>query len=128
MNYDRFPKSEFDKRGYGTVEAHTLAVELNKQVQTELYELIKPRFREIASELTRLGHDLTEDSINYPECICFREVGKEKGRMQGLILAVDIVITTGYPRDSGDGDMENELKELMSQAENSVRATLSSDT
>ena len=97
MNYDSFSKSEFTQKGYGTDAAHNLAVQLREEVQKELYELIKPRMREIASELNRRGHDLTEDSKNYPDCLCFREVGEEKGRVPGLILAVDLVITAGYP-------------------------------
>src|ERR1700761_8083993 len=127
MDYQRFSKAEFENRGHGSAEAHALAVELDKQVQSELYHLIKPRFQQIASELTRLGHDLTEDSKNYPGCICFREVGEEKERVPGLILAVDIVITTGYPRDpSWDLDKEKkEMDDLMSQAEKSVNVSLS---
>jgi hypothetical protein len=97
MNYDRFSKLEFEKKGHSTDAAHDLAVQLGKEVQVELYELIKPRMHEIAAALTARGHDLTNDTEHYPECICFREVGEEKGRIPGLILAVDIVITAGFP-------------------------------
>jgi hypothetical protein len=97
MNFDQYSRSEFEMLGHGTDEAHALADRMKKEVQSDLYELIRPRMLEIASELKKRGHDLTEDTKNYPDCICFREVGEEKQRAPGLILAVDLVISAGFP-------------------------------
>jgi hypothetical protein len=97
MNFDQYSRSEFEKLGHGTDEALSLADRMGKEVQSELFELIRPRMIEIATELMKRGHDLTEDARNYPDCICFREVGEEKHRVPGLILAVDLVITNGFP-------------------------------
>jgi len=105
MNYDRYSREEFDKRGHGTDAACDLAIQLQTEVLADLYKVIEPRMREIASELIKRGHDLTEDAKNYPECLCFREIGEDKERVPGLILAVDLIISTGYPHTLSREDL-----------------------
>jgi hypothetical protein len=97
MDYTRYSKSEFEKRGHGSEQAFELARDLQKDVLHELRVLVEPRMREIAEELKKLGHDLSQEGNDYPGDICFREVGEQKNRPPGLIFGVYLVISTGYP-------------------------------
>jgi hypothetical protein len=119
MNYTRYSKEEFEKKGHGTEEAFLLAEELKKEVLDELMALISPRMSVIARELRNLGHDLTQGP-DESGCVCFREEGEAKNRLPGLILAVDVVISTGYPNTLRREDSE----EIMG----AVRETLGDET
>lgn len=94
MDYTKYSKQEFVKRGLDSSEALKLANKLQEDVAKELHEAVLVKFLEIVNRLNNHGHNLT----SYGE-INIGDISYRDEPIEGycyLRLACDVVISTGY--------------------------------
>ena len=95
---ERFSKQSFQAAGWNTDRAAQLSEQLGEEVQRRLMAGIRSEFGKIIQTLNAMGHDLqpvanqNDDGIHHRD---FSESGDE--RKYAMILALDLVITAGYP-------------------------------
>jgi hypothetical protein len=93
---ERFSSNVFVS--YDKEETKKLLGLLNKEIEQELVEVLRPHFLTIAKKLNSMGHSLKECEST-KNCILYREdcsdtEGKEDEYK--LHIAFDLVISTGY--------------------------------
>ena len=96
MDIEQFSKERFDSLGLDTKEALELSKALERYVNEQIYEEIRPKIEGIVADLNRLGHDLRFQE-NKPGCVSLRDDAKDaKGYSCKLRLAVDTIVSCGY--------------------------------
>lgn len=93
MDYTKYSKQQFAKRGINSVAARELADDLQNDVAAELHAAVLATFEKIIERLNAEGHHLTQYDERVGE-IAFRDEPKEDFCF--LRLACDVVISAGY--------------------------------
>ena len=96
---ERFSKQAFEALGWASEESRVLCGQLDAEIHEMLRHLLVPAVREIVGRLNAMGHALVDfapdggDNIHYREpCVTASPIADYT-----MILAVDWVITVGYP-------------------------------
>lgn len=101
---ERFSVEAFARAGYGTKMARALSRELQVELQKQLDVVIQPAVLEVIERLNILGHHLAPVGELLPGDKQFREPRSEDDPRYRFLVAVDVVITVGYP-DTVDKDL-----------------------
>lgn len=93
MEYAKFSKSTFDRLGFDSPEAKSLAEQLQADVMLELHQAVLPVLHAIVAHLNTQGHCLTLYDEG-PGEVAYRDIsGPEECKLR---LACDIVVSAGY--------------------------------
>jgi hypothetical protein len=94
---DRFSPGEFERAGYGTMGARKLSRELEEEIQEELDTVLRPAFLKIIEELNSMGHKLQLRGEARVGEISFVEPRRDASNRYKFLVALDVIIPTGYP-------------------------------
>lgn len=94
MNYKRYSKEEFEKRGLDSPAARALAVELQDDVTREIHGIVLAAFQDVVQRLNAEGHNLQPDEIKLGD-IAYRDVPTSDDECH-LRLGCDVIISAGY--------------------------------
>jgi hypothetical protein len=98
MINDRFSAAAFERAGYGSDMARHLAKELQTAIQEELDNVIEPAMLGIIAKLNSLGHNLSAVGELRPGDKQFREPLNDDKQHYKFLVALDVVISVGYPQ------------------------------
>lgn len=101
----RFSAEAFARAGYGTKNARILSRELQDEVQKNLDAVIQPAILDVIDKLNALGHCLAPVGELMPGDKFFSEPRQDDNTKYKLVVAVDVVISVGYP-DTVDPDID----------------------
>jgi hypothetical protein len=93
MDYNKYSKNIFLKRGLNSIDARRLADELQSDVLDEMQSRLLENFKEIVSNLNLVGHDLQPDEINLGD-IAFKD--RDQNGKCYLRLGCDLIISAGF--------------------------------
>lgn len=93
----RFSADAFEKAGFGSAEARRLSKQLQLEIQTQLDQSIEPVVLEIIAKLNSLGHKLVPDGLLQPGDKQFRERLDNNNQHHKFLVALDVVVSVGYP-------------------------------
>lgn len=100
---ERFSADAFARAGYGTKQARALSRDLQDEVQKYLDTVIQPAILDVIDRLNALGHRLSPAGELLPGDKQFSESCSGDDKRYKFLVAVDIVVSVGYP-DTVDKD------------------------
>jgi len=109
IDYDKYTSGNFAALGLNTPESEKLAADLAAEVLGALHQAILPTFERIVDEFNARGHAMTLWNASEQGEVAYRhEIGDGEN---GLRLAFDIVISSGYSHLSRGGETVDEIVE-----------------
>jgi hypothetical protein len=110
---NKFSAKAFANTGYGTTEARKLSKELQIAIQEELDIVINPAMIDIINKLNNLGHKLVVDGELKIGDKRFIEPYHDESKRYKFLVALDVVISVGYPDTVDSSPFIDELMEQM---------------
>jgi hypothetical protein len=93
----KFSAEAFAAAGFGTKEARALAKEMQHEIVEELDNQLEQALALIIQKLNALGHDLQPYGQQLPGEKHYRETYGGSPERYKFLVAVDTVVTVGYP-------------------------------
>ena len=115
MINQKYSAVAFEKLGFDSEGSNLLLDELEASIRSEVHEITSKYLNELVSDLNRLGHDLRlvdswSDNPKLPVSVSFRDEKYVEGEYRcKLRIALDTVISLGYPDLSHDHDSSSDL-------------------
>jgi hypothetical protein len=100
---ERFSASAFEQLGRNSTASQLLLAELEKEIDSEMHDVVHTAFKRIADRLNELGHKLEPDKVESldPRSYDYRDLGaNESNRDHKLRIHFTYVISSGYPHYS----------------------------
>ena len=94
---ERFSAAAFRNAGFGSPEARYLSKQLQLEIQNDLDVVIEPAILEVINKLKALGHNLDVVGELLPGDKEFQEPSENQDQRYKFLVALDIVISVGYP-------------------------------
>lgn len=102
---ERFSAAAFARAGWGSDKARSLSIELQNEILWRIHSLAAPEMIEIVKTLNELGHNLDVYSEGVGE-FHYRDLSPEIGFEYKLLVALDLVVSVGYPYTVQPDDLE----------------------
>jgi hypothetical protein len=97
----RFSAQAFEAAGWGSQQSKLLCSQLEAEIQAELHKAIEPAMLGVIQKLNNMDHALSKVGEFAPGELQFREpLAPPKADAYKMILALDVVLTVGYPKPS----------------------------
>jgi len=93
----KFSANAFAKAGFGTPEARELCRQLQQAVLAELDSALSTSWQSVIEQLNLLGHNLKPYGPQSAGERHYREPNTEESSHYKFLLALDTVISVGYP-------------------------------
>ncbi|UUZ49282.1 hypothetical protein LP420_02385 [Massilia sp. B-10] len=99
---DKFSATAFAAAGQGTPEARALSQLLQAQLQAEAEPFIGAAMNTIVEKLNAMGHRLKPYGPQAPGEKHFHEYPDSEDKNYKFLVALDLVITVGYPETTDE--------------------------
>ncbi len=93
----RFSSEAFERAGFGTIRARTLARDLQETILKELDVVVRPALDVIIKKLNSMGHRLEPAEGGRIGDITFLEASQNARQRYKFLVGIDIVVSVGYP-------------------------------